>query len=101
MYGLSATYKQQVYEEQHGQWTQPYEAAYQSALSQVEHYTDLDAPRRTKFRKTFERLRFGRLCAHLRHREPIARAGYSLQIFRLSEADLHAALDGRPAELGP
>jgi hypothetical protein len=40
----------------------------------------------------FELLRFGKLCAHLRAREPEARIAYSILIFNVSEDELKAAI---------
>jgi hypothetical protein len=45
----------------------------------------------------FDRLRTGRLLAFLRAREPDAMAGYTILIYRLTEADVERALFG-PAE---
>jgi hypothetical protein len=42
----------------------------------------------------FDRLRTGRLIAFLRHREPDAMAGYSILIYRLTDADVSLALNG-------
>jgi hypothetical protein len=48
----------------------------------------------------FEKLRFGRLCAWLRHNhEPEANVGYSILIWFLTAEELDAALLGPPAEL--
>jgi hypothetical protein len=43
----------------------------------------------------FDRLRTGRLLAFLRGREPDAMAGYTILIYRLTEADVEQALFGR------
>jgi hypothetical protein len=48
----------------------------------------------------FEMFRFARLTAYLRRREPDGNINYSILVYRLSEADLAAALDGPPPELG-
>ena len=47
------------------------------------------------------RLRFARLCAFLRLKSPLASAGNSIFVWRLSEADLHEALHEAPVELVP
>ena len=47
------------------------------------------------------RLRFARLCAFLRLKPPLASAGNSIFVWRLSEADLHEALHEAPVELVP
>ena len=49
----------------------------------------------------FEQLRFNRLCAHLRCREPDSRVTNGLLVYELSTAELAAALDGPPAETAP
>jgi len=49
----------------------------------------------------FEQLRFNRLCAHLRRREPDSRVTNGLLVYELSTAELAAALDGPPAETAP
>ena len=46
-------------------------------------------------------LRFYRLAAFLRHREPDDQVNYSILVYRLNEDDLSRALNGPPAELGP
>jgi hypothetical protein len=48
----------------------------------------------------FDRLRTGRLAAYLRHRQPDAIAGYSILIYRLSDAEVDRAVNG-PAPGGP
>jgi hypothetical protein len=48
----------------------------------------------------FDRLRTGRLVAFLRHREPDAMVGYSILIYRLTDADVALALNG-PAPTEP
>jgi hypothetical protein len=47
----------------------------------------------------FERLRFERLCAFLRHRSPDAQIGYSIFVFKLNDEELHHAFYGPPVEL--
>jgi 4-amino-4-deoxy-L-arabinose transferase-like glycosyltransferase len=51
--------------------------------------------------RDYGRVRFYRLAAFLRHREPDDTVNYSILVYRLSEDDLSRALDGPPAELGP
>jgi len=46
-------------------------------------------------------LRFARLCAFLRWRQPDADIGGSILICRLSDADVEQATTGKPAELLP
>jgi tetratricopeptide (TPR) repeat protein len=47
------------------------------------------------------RLRFARLCAFLRQREPDDNIGYSILIYRLSDRDVQQALTGKAVELVP
>jgi hypothetical protein len=42
----------------------------------------------------YDRMRTGRLAAFLRHRRPDAMAGYSILIYRLSDADVDLAVNG-------
>ena len=49
--------------------------------------------------RTFERLRFERLCTYLRHRAPEAQVGYSIFVFDLKDDEVKRALYGPPAEL--
>jgi len=100
-YCISATTLQQLYVVKQGKWAQPYEAAYQLALTSMQQYEKLSPQNRSGLFKEFQRLRFGRLCAYLRHREPIAQVGHSILIFHLTEDDLHVALYSPPAELAP
>jgi hypothetical protein len=49
--------------------------------------------------RIYERLRFERLCAYLRHRSPDAQLGYSIFLFHLSAEEVDRALYAAPAEL--
>jgi len=49
----------------------------------------------------FKQLRFARLCASLRRREPDAQVGHSILVWELSDDDVNAALWGPPVELLP
>jgi len=115
IYCVSATVLQQVYANEMGQWSQPYEDAYQRALVQMARYrrSSADPEVRAQLIKTegaerwlnkiqaFEALRFARLCADLRKRKPIAKIGYSIFVYSLSNHDVELALYGPPAELVP
>jgi hypothetical protein len=46
--------------------------------------------------KEFERLRFGRLAATLRRRDPDDEVGYSILVYRVTADELRRALDGPP-----
>ena len=55
----------------------------------------------TRWLALVDMLRFARLCAWLRQREPDGEIGCSVLLYRLSEKDLQQALYGPPAELAP
>ncbi len=115
IYCISATTLQQVYSIAMGRWAQPYENAYQNALAEMAQHRKNIAGGFTRagFReiesgdqwrekvKAFEELRFARLCAALCKREPIAKVGYSILVYFLSNSDVDLALYGPPAELVP
>jgi hypothetical protein len=96
-----------------GPWNQRYEAIYQELKAEAAPLwsPDLGVRRAAVLRRglagwpslleRFEEFRFARLAAYLRQREPDDEINYSILVFRLSEADLAAALDGPPAELKP
>jgi hypothetical protein len=98
-----------------GRWNTIYESDYQALRPYVFEYqrraADPDAARefaqnpmpkdvRDAFRK-YEILRFARLASFLRQREPDDQVGYSILIYRLTDADLETALDGPTCELLP
>ncbi len=113
VYCVSATTLQSVYAREIGPWCEAYEQQYQTALAQVERYraTSSDPSARlalvanegaaswVKRIRIFERLRFERLCAYLRHRPADAQIGYSIFVFNLTDAEVDRALHGPPAEL--
>ncbi len=114
IYAISATLLQTVYTRTFGPWNKVYEHDYQETLAQIiafEKTAGDPAARKalidrysleawTKVYDAFENLRFGRLCAWLRHHgEPMDSIGYSILIWRLDEASIHDALYGPPAEL--
>jgi hypothetical protein len=113
LYCVSATILQHVYETERGPWAAIYEKAYQNGVAWSGSHEandssvaavrsdSLETDTRSVRLRTFRALRFGRLCAYLRHQKPMASAGYSILVFRLSQADIDAALDGPPAELAP
>jgi hypothetical protein len=100
-YCNSATTLQQVYSVQHGKWTGQYESAYRLALARAAHDLDLVAKDSCINGESLQRLRFARLCAYLRKREPIANLGNSILVFQLNQRELDQALYGPPAELAP
>ena len=115
LYCISATTLQSLYAREAGPWSEPYEQKYQTTLHEIQRYrrTASDPSARVslianegalawgKKIHLFERLRFERLCAYLRHRPPDARIGYSIFVFDLTDDELDRALFGAPAELTP
>jgi len=100
-YCISATTLQQVYSFQHGKWTGQYESAYRLALARAVHHFDLPANDSVINGESLQRLRFARLCAYLRQREPIANLGNSILVFQLNQRELDQALYGPPPDLAP
>jgi hypothetical protein len=111
VYAISATMLQSVYLlEAPGAWRPEYERRYQDALYNLRLYdsTSVDPGARAALRKQtgdefwiklfhlVERLRFGRLAAYLRTREPDAHVGYSILIYRLTDDDVREAVAGPP-----
>jgi hypothetical protein len=115
VYFISATTLESVYAREIGAWSLNYEREYQAALGQVERYratasnpsarvaliADDGAVSWAKQIRTFERLRFERLCASLRYRSPDTQIGYSIFVFDLNEDEINRALFGPPVELTP
>jgi hypothetical protein len=113
VYCISATTLQSVYAREIGPWSRIYEQQYQAALAEVERYraTVSNPSARValvanegpvswvKKIRIYERLRFERLCAYLRHRPPNAQVGYSIFVFVLNEDEVDRALHAAPAEL--
>lgn len=113
-YAISASLLQGVYTAAFGPWNAGYEKLYQETLDNARTFDRLAADPRTRgllFQSVpshawmedfdvFDNLRFARLCAWLRrHGPPPAHAGYSILIWKLSQAQLEAALLGPPPEL--
>ena len=76
---VSATILSEVYSEYRGPWHQAWNV-------------ELENPATPPLRRA--ELRFARLCKYLQHRAPEAEAGYSILIFRLTQAELRTALEG-------
>ncbi len=115
VYCISATMVQSLYLYARGRWVPEYEQAYREVLADAERYNrtsnDSEARRRlvrekgegfwkARF-KGYSQLRAARLMAYLRQREPDDHVGYSILIYRLSDAQVREALEGPPAELRP
>ncbi|HEY4311711.1 MAG TPA: hypothetical protein VGN12_19855 [Pirellulales bacterium] len=113
LYCISATMVQPIYGNYPGHWNTVYEELYQRLRSvfeaPVQQGADLSAmaklvpqlnPEELKMAlRNYEELRFSRLCSFLRQREPTTKIGYSILIYRLTDADLAQALVGPPSEL--
>jgi hypothetical protein len=114
LYAISATLLQTVYTRTFGPWNKVYEHDYQELLEQIavfEKTAGDTAARQALIERfsaeawvraydSFENLRFGRLCAWLRHHgEPTDNVGYGILIWRLDAAQIQDALYGPPAEL--
>jgi 4-amino-4-deoxy-L-arabinose transferase-like glycosyltransferase len=111
-YVISATMLQCFMLSPPGRWNRGYEESYQQVRQDVETFLRLkDAPGGkeqlleiapvdawSKLFDLYERLRFSRLASFLRAREPDDQVGYSILVYRLSDADIAQALDGLPAE---
>jgi hypothetical protein len=97
-YCISATILQSVYAGAQGKWKKEYETVYQAGMERMRNSQTLAPKQQTELRRGLENLRFARLCAYLRHRQPIATAGHSILVFQLSGDDLRAAFDGPPPE---
>lgn len=113
-YAISATLLQSVYTSTFGPWSRAYEERYQLALARVRAYEEISANQaryagelgalspaeRKNELDIHDQLRFGRLCAWLRHHgDPPHHVGHSILIWKLSAADLESALHGPPVEL--
>jgi hypothetical protein len=112
VYCLSATMLQGVYSRFHRPWTPANEALYGQVLGAVNQWrsTANDAIARDHLLKEhgaeewtdcfnlYGALRLARLCAYLRHRVPDAEIGYSILIYRLSDAEIRLALGGASPE---
>ena len=100
VYCISATMFQQIYTHVRHGWRQSHEQRYAELTRWVgEWRAGRDTtPRDAAISRMveLEHLRFGRLCAGLQRRAPDAEIGYSMLIFRLTEAEVRALLDGPP-----
>jgi hypothetical protein len=111
IYAVSATMLQTVYTMVPGPWCVPYEQLYQTGLTTLRAIADPSgdiAAREARMRTflanewiLFDHLRFARLAAYLRGREPDDDVEHTILIYRLTEAQVRDALYGPPAELAP
>jgi hypothetical protein len=101
-YCISATMLQSVYSLAFGPWNSDYERLYRrysSLIAKVDgtrvplrRIQDGQSSEQEKMIYIFEQLRFARLCAHLRRREPDDRVAYSILIYDVSDDELDAAI---------
>jgi hypothetical protein len=105
IYCISATDLQAVYLPIGGRWNESYERVYQALVRRLTRPNDQPSPPSAEEQQldslveTFPDLRHARLMAFLRQREPDHQIGYSILIYRLSDADVLAATQGPPVEL--
>lgn len=112
VYCISATILQAVYSSELAHWPLESEKEYQTlrALEPLFAVYTQDPARRAELRKDaptvrwpeaikrHDRLRMARLTSYLRARQPDAHAGYSILIYRLNAAEVHAATAGSWSE---
>ena len=100
VYCISATMFQQIYTLVRHGWTPAHEHRYVELNAWAEAWKAGDdrTPRDTALPLLveLEHLRFGRLCAGLHDRAPDDEVGYSILIFRLTDAEVRNYLEGPP-----
>ena len=95
LYCISATMLQHVYSSYRGPWTPDQENEYQLLRRLDRQASDATGRFLThELWRKYDELRFARLCHYLRARSADAMVGYSILIYRVSEEELSAALDG-------
>ena len=113
VYCISATLLQNVYNQFPGHWNSAYEIAYKQLNQIVSEFAN--APAGSEERRKLVELhgdkywfeafwklddiRFARLTAYLRKREPIHLVNGSILIYRVTDQDIREALTGPPPEL--
>jgi hypothetical protein len=108
LYCISATLLQDAYSPWRGPWTGQREYTYKVILNrlrgeiasgkcfiEIAEFGEGDSHPLW----SLDRLRFARLTSYLRLRKPDALIGYSIFVYRLSPAEVHAAVDGSLTEL--
>jgi hypothetical protein len=98
---ISATHYTRVYMPTRGPWTPAYEALYRklgerlaAAQSQTGPRTAAEQAQLLQDAMDYETMQFGRLSFHLQNRAPLQVIGGSLLVYRLSDAEVAAALYG-------
>jgi len=108
LYCISATNLQQVYGATRGEWNPEYEKEYQTLRAQEPYFQEYwknpairGELERNGTARAFEQswqrydgLRLARLAAYLRAKQPAAVIGYSIFIYRLSDDEVNAAMNG-------
>jgi hypothetical protein len=89
---ISVTQFQQVYTEARGPWDVEKEARYRQLLAHVLELERSGEKLSYKEATTFEEYQFARLCHWLRGRTPDAELGYTVLVFRLTDAEVMRAL---------
>jgi 4-amino-4-deoxy-L-arabinose transferase-like glycosyltransferase len=112
-YLISASLLPGVYNLLPGKWNEEYESRFKNLGKNVEQYRSLSATPEglqqiqsfapdkewQDMFKMYESARFMRLASFLRQREPDDEIGYSLLVYRLTDAEVAQALEGPPVEL--
>ncbi len=110
LYCISATMLQQVYLVPLSHWSSMFELVYQICkpridLLQQSQPLPSSMPGEDPGNRIPDaivlKLRFARLCAFLRQREPLAEIGHSILVYRVTRDELDRALNGSPPPLGP
>lgn len=108
IYCIGATMLQHVYSPTRGPWNPAREKAYQEGRAKEplfrEYWHNPEIRQELarlgeaeNFEKTwwnYDQLRFARLCHYLRARRPDAQPGYSILVYRLTQEEIDAALNG-------
>ena len=112
VYFISASMLQTVLIKPWGPWRADYEAGYQYMEESVPKAWDdpsaaaklaeeFKEPNFAKLLALYDSVRFARLAAYLRQRRPTDYIGYSILVYRLTDAEVQTALFGPPPEIKP
>lgn len=91
VYALSATILDEIYSPYRGPWSGEREQGFRAIQATVAAARPAPGELPPDY-ELYDKLRLARLCKYLQTRPPDGNAGYSILIFRLSAADLRAAL---------
>ncbi len=112
-YLMSATMLRRTYANFVGRWNKKYEEMYQTVRTNVGVFEQLRNAENgnsqllsvaselewAEIFRMYEDLRFGRLASFCSLREPDEQIGYSILVYRLTQADVEVAINGPPVEL--